>query len=151
MSVPGNRLTEARLKAPPGQFRVVKKQPKVVPANSPAFFLVEDFPGRHDALERWRNLILARRRTGENDISYTVYDDQGRKVDAVGTIITEEERRAPPGKFRVICGDIASGLIRLVVDLDDRDEAIEYATTADEGPYTGFQVHDDTGAALIPA
>lgn len=151
MSVPNTRLSEADRKAQPGQFRVVKKQePKIGLADSGKYFLVEDFPERYDALDRWRNLLLARRQDGEEDITYTVYDDHGRKVDAVGTVITEEERKAPPGKFRVICGDIASGLIRLVVDLDNKDEAIEYAKTANEGPYTGFQVHDDTGAALIP-
>ncbi|MDO8514284.1 MAG: hypothetical protein Q7S50_01950 [bacterium] len=153
MSALDNRLSPDQLKAPAGKFRVVKVQtPKDGLADSAAFFLVEDFPDRYDALVRWRDLAQAGWRSDEEGISYRFYDDQGRINDAIGAHVTEGDRKAPPGKFRIICVDFAGHppAIKLVTDLDDRDAAIEYAKTAYEGPYTGFQVHDDTGAALIP-
>ena len=152
MSAPDNRLSPDQLKAPTGQFRVVKAlQPKGGSADSAAFFLVGDFPERHDALVRWRDLAQQSWRSGEEGLSYKFYDDQGRINDAIGAYIAEEDRKAPPGKFRIVCVDFARKVvIKFVADLDDREKAIDYAVNADEGPYTGFQVHDDTGAALIP-
>ncbi|MDO8576037.1 MAG: hypothetical protein Q7R90_01850 [bacterium] len=145
------RLTEAELKAPTGHFRVVKVQMRrgdsaLEPA---AYFLVGDFLKRHEALARWRD--LAHKHMGE-DMRFTFYDDKGRVNDAVGARITQEDRRAPLGKFRIVCIDFATepAVVKLVADLDYREKAIEYARTANEGPYTGFQVHDDTGATLIP-
>ncbi|HTR18638.1 MAG TPA: hypothetical protein VMH91_01495 [Candidatus Paceibacterota bacterium] len=151
MSALNNRLTEAELKALPGQFRVVRvkmrrAETELVPSE---YFLVEDFVDRHDALDRWRTLLHEKRLEVKEVLRYRIYDDHGRIVDAVGAIISEEERKAPPGKFRIICADIATGTIKLVADLDDREKAIEYAKNAYEGPYTGHQVHDDTGATLI--
>jgi hypothetical protein len=153
MSDLDTRLKPDQLKAPPGQFRVVKvKKPKDGHADSAAYFLVGDFPERYDALVRWRDLAQASWRSDEEGLSYKFYDDQGRINDAIGAHIAEEDRKAPSGKFRIICVDFAghSSVIKLVADLDDKDKAIEYANNAYEGPYTGFQVHDDTGAALIP-
>ena len=152
MSVPGHRLTEGKLKAPPGQFRVVKKAPKLVPASTPAFYFVADFPERYDAIKHWRDLMHQRRHVGQDGLGYSVYDDQGRINDAVGAFITEAECKAPEGKFRIICVDIAvKGVaLKLVTDLDDREQALGYAKDAYEGPYTGFRVHDDTGAVISP-
>lgn len=145
MSVPfGRRISKADARALPGRFRLLMMAPSKQPTD---YFNMGDYSEKYGALDAWRKLLRKKR---DRAVKYIICDDQGRQVDAVGTIITEEERKAPPGKFRVICGDIASGVIWLVVDLDDRDEAIDYAKTADEGPYTGFQIHDDTGAALIP-
>jgi len=151
MSVPGNRLTENSLKAPSGQFRVVKKQPKLVPNGSPAFYLVADFAERHEAIKHWRDLMLERRHSRQDGLRYTVYDDLGRVNDAVGAFITEQECKAPTGKFRVVCVDFAGNVVlKLVTDLDDREQALEYVKDADEGPYTGFRVHDDTGKVISP-
>jgi|GEM_PF-4402050 hypothetical protein len=143
----GKQIDQADLKAPTGLFRIV------MAANTSGkmeggtrHFLFEDYPNRHDALSIWRKLNHSRDNT---DYAFYIFDDHGRIVDAVGAHITDEERKAPPGKFRIICGDTATGTVRLITDLDDRDAAIEYAKNADEGPHTGFQVHDDTGAALI--
>ena len=152
MSALDRPLSADELKAPAGQFRLVKQHQPKIGLDAVAFFLVNDFAEKSDALSLWRELMLAKRPKEERQqIDFTVYDDHGRICDAVGVRITEEERKAPPGMFRIICGDISTGVIKLVADLDDRDAAIEYANTADEGPYTGFQVHDDTGKALLPA
>jgi len=150
MSVLNTQLTQAELMAPPGQFRVVKVQMRRgESALEPSeYFLVEDFPDRHDALVCWRD--LAHQHMGEN-LRFQFYDDQGRINDAIGAQITEADRKAPPGKFRIVCVDFIGQItIKLVADLDDRGAAIEYANSAYEGPYTGFQVHDDVGAALLP-
>ncbi len=146
-NVLNTRLVKDDLKALPAQFRVVKT---VGPADAVEHFLVGDFPERLDALERWRTLLDEEQRGTGDYLRYTIYDDHGRKVDEVGIRITEEDRVAPPGKFRVICADIRTGTIWLVADMNDRGEAINYAKEAYEGPYTGFQVHNDIGEALIP-
>lgn len=141
------KISDDELKAPAGQFRVVQinEAPEAFGC-SPEFFLVDDYPEKRFALDDWR----ARLQTRNKDTNYKVYADDGHVVDALGMHITEEERRAPPGKFRVIAADIQSRIIWLVADLDDKQRAIEYAKNAYEGPHTEFQVHDDTGATLIP-
>ncbi len=144
-------LSEKDLKAPVGQFRVVKvnKAPEAF-GLSPEYFLVSDHSDRYEALRQWRDLMQKNWREDGPDLTYRMYNDEGRVVDALGVHITEEERKAPPGKFRIIAADICTTTIWLVADLDDKEKAVAFANGAYEGPYIGFQVHDDTGAALLP-
>jgi hypothetical protein len=156
MSVPKALLSADELKAPPGQFRVLKIRKTSGAADFGAtHFLVGDFPDKAGALDRWRSVgeeLRRNRKDGEVNYWTYIHDDHGRIVDAVGTFITKEELKAPPGQFRIVCLDFAGKLVlKLVNDLDDHAEAIRYARTANEGPYTGFQVYDDTGAPIIPA
>lgn len=150
MSIPcGPRLTGEELMASPGRFRVIMMAPAKQPTD---FFCMGDHGEKYDALEQWRGLM---RKGGKHNIQFVIHDDKGREVGVLGTLITEKERRAPHGKFRVVCVDLAKALngkptIWLKIDHDDRKQAIRHGTNADEGPYTGHQVHDDTGAALLP-
>jgi hypothetical protein len=149
MSVPNVRLSADQLKAPAGKFRIVQiRKRRNVHDDKKEYLLIVDLDDRRHAVRHWQG--LRRERIGQAVIAYRVFDDQGRVVDALGVHITQQERRAPEGKFRIIAADAHSPVIWLVADLDDRERAIEYAKEAYEGPYTGFQVHDDTGAALIP-
>lgn len=150
MSVHTNRLTAAELKAPAGQFRLVMGRTPASDANVVEHYLIGDLLDQHEAVRAWQKLNNPI--TRQRGVTFTVFDDKGRVVDALGTHITEEERVAPPGRFRLIAADfnIRPAIIWLVHDFDDSDEAIEAARESHEGPYTGFQVHDDTGAALIP-
>lgn len=151
MSVPfGKRITKADAKAPHGEFRIVM----VAPSNAPTdYFNMGDHADLWDALEHWRAFLRKKR---DRDVRYLVYNDEGRETGVLGIRITEQERCAPPGKFRVVCVDVGpmtqggDASIWLVADHDDRTAAIRYAKKVDQGPYTGHQVHDDTGAALIP-
>ena len=149
MSVPNVRLSADQLKAPAGKFRIVQTRKRhTAPDGKKEYLLIGDMDDRRHAVRHWQG--WRRERVGQAIIAYRVFDDQGRVVDALGVHITQKERIAPAGKFRVIAADAHSTVIWLVSDLDDKEKAIEYAKEAYEGPYTGFQVHDDTGAALIP-
>lgn len=136
----------ADLKAPAGQFRLVRITSVFIPTASKEYHFLHDKTDKQEMLQEWR----ARMHSRDSRTTYRIFDDQGRVVDAVGTHITEAERVAPKGQFRVVCVDIATDVIRLVADLDDQADAIDYAKEADQGPYTRHQVHDDTGTALIP-
>lgn len=151
MSVLDTPLGSDQLKAPVGHFRVVKMRMRLTETElkPEAYFLVEDFGSRSDALQRQRELLDELRGIGINDFRYGVRDDQGHVVDALGTHITDAERKAPEGKFRVIYFDSMNRASRLVTDIDDRDEATEYAKEAGHQPYMWHEVYDDAGACVL--
>ena len=75
-------------------------------------------------------------------------------MDPSWKVITEEERKAPPGKFRVVAVGtyLPSDPVYLVSDLDDKAEALKKAgellRTRFDG-FFGFQVHDEHGKGLL--
>ena len=138
-------LVNTELKAPAGQFIITKFDAAL---SSEERVSEVSHPKQWEALDARRRLS-ARRESPH--VSYSIRNDEGREVGVLGTRIAQEERVAPAGKFRVVCVDFCfePATVWLVADYDDKEKATEYAAVADEGPYTGFQVHDDTGAALL--
>lgn len=67
--------------------------------------------------------------------------------------ITEQERKAPTGKFRAVAIDTSQlpqiGSIYLMGDYDSVEVAIERAKSLDE-PFMGGSVADDTGKICFP-
>jgi hypothetical protein len=145
-------ISEGERKAPAGQLRLVMSRKPVYAPNTVEHYLVRDYDDRDLAFRTWRELNNPTARP--HDAEFTLYDDQARVVDGLGTHITEAERIAPDGKFRLVATDCNpnsdEAAIWLVHDFDDKDKAIEAAYLSHE-PWIGFQVYDDTGATLIPA
>ena len=75
-------------------------------------------------------------------------------MDQNWTQITEKERKAPPGKFRVVAvgTQFPSDPVYLVSDHDDKQEAMRVAeellkTRFDD--FFGYQVHDEHSKGLL--
>jgi hypothetical protein len=141
-------ITPDQLKAPRGQFRLVRST-----TSAPfEYFLVSDFANRHNALDEWRGFYPKR---DENE-TFQVLNDEGREVRPLGIVLNVSELKAPKGKFRLVCIDAAAKGPNyfLVEDVDDREKAIAYANEENSSPgdsFVGHQVFDDAGAALIAA
>ena len=149
------QIPDSELIAPGGQYRVVMSDSPMPGSTRATHYLVGDFPEKEQALRARRDHYMQ----PHEDTKFTVFNDEGREVGIYGIVITEAERKAPKGKFRIVCADIAPAVANgtgpsffLVKDMDDKGKALEVAQAENEldGPWSiGYQVFDDAGNALI--
>ena len=85
-----------------------------------------------------------------------MHNDAGREIGVLGMRLQEDELKAPAGQFRVVTIDgvplmagFASRGLWLRFDTADRKEAEEFAQLDDQGLYTGTQIYDHVGTALL--